>query len=267
MIRVSPEFPCPVCGKDDWCLLAPDGKAAICQRVSDGAIKRAGNAGWLHSTNGPKIAAKKERKRKVVAPLNWIKLQALYRKQYLAAGFDVAGGYAGLMDRVEAGYCDPYFTVPMYTVGQGGLTLVGLQRVNETTHLKAFMRGSQAGIFWGRVEQAGNWLIVTEGVGDTATAASLDIAFVAGLPSAGVCRESIIDLAVYHEYSNVVIVADNDPPGLASARGLAEMLHRERICNIIVTPPCKDLREWAKHESKDVIKQKILACVENMASR
>jgi hypothetical protein len=48
MNRVSRERPCPVCGKPDWCLIAPDRAAAICQRVESGAAKRAGEAGWLH---------------------------------------------------------------------------------------------------------------------------------------------------------------------------------------------------------------------------
>lgn len=46
MIRVSPQRPCPVCGKPTWCLVARDGSAAICQRTESG--KKCGEAGWLH---------------------------------------------------------------------------------------------------------------------------------------------------------------------------------------------------------------------------
>lgn len=48
MCRVSRQNPCPICGKPDWCLVAPDGSAAICQRVTEGAVKKCGEAGWLH---------------------------------------------------------------------------------------------------------------------------------------------------------------------------------------------------------------------------
>ncbi|HEY0984834.1 hypothetical protein [Schlesneria sp.] len=51
MIRVNPDQPCPVCGKPDWCLRSPDGDSAICPRVEEGAIKRAGEAGWFHVLN------------------------------------------------------------------------------------------------------------------------------------------------------------------------------------------------------------------------
>jgi hypothetical protein len=46
--RVSATDPCPICGKRDWCSVTPDGSAAICARVADGAMKQCGAAGWLH---------------------------------------------------------------------------------------------------------------------------------------------------------------------------------------------------------------------------
>ena len=47
-IRVSRDRRCPVCDHPDWCLVSADGTAAICARVSDGAVKRCGEAGYLH---------------------------------------------------------------------------------------------------------------------------------------------------------------------------------------------------------------------------
>jgi hypothetical protein len=49
--RVSAEHPCVVCGKPDWCLFAPDGTVAICQRVE--SPMRCGDAGWLHRLTEP----------------------------------------------------------------------------------------------------------------------------------------------------------------------------------------------------------------------
>jgi len=48
MQRVNRQRPCPVCGKPDWCLVAPDKSAAICARIEESSVKRCGDAGWLH---------------------------------------------------------------------------------------------------------------------------------------------------------------------------------------------------------------------------
>ena len=33
-IRVAKHNPCPIYGKQDWCLISQDGEAAICARIS-----------------------------------------------------------------------------------------------------------------------------------------------------------------------------------------------------------------------------------------
>jgi hypothetical protein len=54
-VRVNKRNPCPICGKPAWCLISPDGKAAICARTP--SDKLAGNAGWLHKLdNNQRIA-------------------------------------------------------------------------------------------------------------------------------------------------------------------------------------------------------------------
>lgn len=47
MRRVSRTAPCPICGRADWCLISPDGSAAICPRVEQGSVKECGDAGLL----------------------------------------------------------------------------------------------------------------------------------------------------------------------------------------------------------------------------
>ena len=69
-LRVNRRNPCPVCGKPDWCLIAQDGKAAICARIE--SDKPAGNkgAGWIHTLDNatplppmkPKLDAKQNPK-------------------------------------------------------------------------------------------------------------------------------------------------------------------------------------------------------------
>ena len=64
MVRVNIERPCPVCKKPNWCLISPDGKAAICKRVESRKCLK-NDAGWLHRLEEPLPAfvAKPQQKR------------------------------------------------------------------------------------------------------------------------------------------------------------------------------------------------------------
>jgi Domain of unknown function (DUF3854) len=44
--RVSRTSPCPTCGKPTWCLVARDGRYAVCMRVESGRLAHGG--GWVH---------------------------------------------------------------------------------------------------------------------------------------------------------------------------------------------------------------------------
>jgi hypothetical protein len=66
MDRVTRKRPCPICRRDDWCLVAPDGSAAICQRVE--SDHRCGDAGWLHRLTDPQPKAHIPRPRPPAAP-------------------------------------------------------------------------------------------------------------------------------------------------------------------------------------------------------
>jgi P4 family phage/plasmid primase-like protien len=51
-IRTSEDYPCPICGKHDWCLVSSedpaDPQAVICGRKAEGAIQPLGESGYLH---------------------------------------------------------------------------------------------------------------------------------------------------------------------------------------------------------------------------
>src|SRR5262249_50568008 len=54
--RVSPKYPCHICGKPDWCLISPDGTVAACMRIGIGAFRtkagRSGQTFHFHRLNG-----------------------------------------------------------------------------------------------------------------------------------------------------------------------------------------------------------------------
>ncbi|MCP4261786.1 MAG: AAA family ATPase [Planctomycetes bacterium] len=62
--RVSRGNPCPICGKSDWCLVAKDGSAAICPRISQGAVRYIQEAGYLHRFNDYRGYLRRIKKRK-----------------------------------------------------------------------------------------------------------------------------------------------------------------------------------------------------------
>ncbi len=50
--RTGGDINCPICGKNDWCLVSADDpydpSAVLCGRVSDGAVQERGDSGYLH---------------------------------------------------------------------------------------------------------------------------------------------------------------------------------------------------------------------------
>jgi len=50
--RCSEDFPCPICGKHDWCLVSSDDpadpRAVVCGRIREGASQPLGESGYLH---------------------------------------------------------------------------------------------------------------------------------------------------------------------------------------------------------------------------
>lgn len=60
LVRVTAASPCPICGKDSWCSVSPDGETIACSRVADGAYKTvdtsAGAPSYLHRrTSRPQL--------------------------------------------------------------------------------------------------------------------------------------------------------------------------------------------------------------------
>ena len=55
--HVSPNHPCPICGKSDWCSLSIDGTWALCRRIDTGAgihkVDKTGADYWLYRLDGP----------------------------------------------------------------------------------------------------------------------------------------------------------------------------------------------------------------------
>ena len=252
MLRVSKAHPCPVCEKPDWCLIAADGSAAICARVSEGSRKKAGDAGWLHVLAGDtarRFEARSRRPRRVERKydgpkVDFVKLAREYRQRISRRQIDMLaktlGVTAASLVRLGVGWDGEAFCFPM--CDESG-RVIGIRR-RFGNGRKLCVTGSSNGLFIPEGVDGGGLLMVCEGPTDTAVA--LDMGFDAvGRPN---CNSKVKMTARYVGTRQVTIIADNDVAGIDGAKILArELAVSGRKVRIIVPPlGVKDLRQWKK---------------------
>lgn len=265
MLRVNKNNPCPICGKPDWCLVAENGSAAICRRISEGSVKEAGEAGWLHFLKD----TPPEQRRKYVKPhpppgpvKNWVKLSGEYRENFnngkkMEEAVAMFGVSAMALDELVIGW-DPVkkaHTFPMWGGDCGGYHIIGI-RLRPLNGHHFCVPGSKNGIFWPAsvMADAKEILFIAEGPSDCA--ALLDLGFSPiGRASCGTGYKHIKEMIEHYE-RQVVIVADKDEakftpdgkkfyPGYDGALKLARSIKPFVRSVRLVKPPAKnDIRDW-----------------------
>lgn len=255
MERVTKKRRCPICGKPDYCLIAPDGGAAICGRVEEGSVKRCGEAGWLHILHGDRPPASRPRRRsfrigRAGAAGDWTARIRHYTQRMTQAQLAKLTALLGVseqsLQRLGAGWNGAGWTFPMY--GADG-RVVGIH-VRYRTGRKAAESGSRNGLFLAKPIPTAGPLLICEGMSDTA--AAMDLRFVTvGRPGCRGGTQALIRLA---RGRAVVVVADNDPPkqpgqpppGQQGAEALARVLAPLCPSVRVIFPPAnlKDLRRW-----------------------
>jgi hypothetical protein len=145
--------------------------------------------------------------------------------------------YASLV-AVRAAWAAPHqaWAFPMC---DGDGNIVGIRLRNE--HGKFAVRGSKQGIFLADVPPQ-KTLFVCEGPTDTAAAVELGL-FAVGRPNCCCGGPEIKVYARRHAVSHVVLISDNDKPGLDGARKVGGEL---KLPFAIYVPPAKDLREFVR---------------------
>lgn len=241
MIRISDlDMVCPMCQKNDWCLVSDDGSACICTRVSEGAAKKCGKAGWLHILKPGEFAPKKH-KQKPKPPINWQALIDLYvdKLRNSSMVLDI-----GIKQQTLADFCIGWtgdaFSFPM----RDETTLpVGMQ-VRFRDGKKMTVKGSQVGLFIPNEMRIEDILVICEGLSDTAVFHELGIAAI-GRYNCNSCGEMILNyLKWLPQVPNIVLVGDNDPAGMDGVKGLKELLLHNEIESLVVAPSkYNDVRE------------------------
>lgn len=245
--RVTRRSPCPVCGKDTWCLADPDRGLALCPRVSGG--RKVGSAGFLHSVGGAvpeAVGCRRPPEDETPRLENAEGMQARFLRQGAARVGMLAlslGLSRDALERLGAGWNGSAWTFPMRNSRE---EIVGFRTRLENGR-KLAIKGSRSGLFIpsGRKRSSGDIVWIVEGPTDAA--AMIDMGMNAiGRPS---CRGSEQEIRRWTRGMNVVVVADHDLPGVEGAEALIQTLRGSAISVRMVLPPMgmKDAREVLNH--------------------
>jgi hypothetical protein len=242
--RVTKQNPCPICRKAglrgiDWCRVFADGWAE-CMRVQSSRSAKSG--GWMHRIDGPPRRYSPAPPKPAVPTINATKLM----REWLAATApaalaDFAGSLGVSMASLAAvgAAWSAQHAAWAFPMCDGHGNVVGIRLRNE--HGKFAVRGSRQGIFAANVPPQ-KTLFVCEGPTDTAAAVELGL-FAVGRPNCCCGGPEIKIYARRHECSRVVVVSDNDKPGLDGARKVGAEL---KLPFAIYVPPAKDVREFVR---------------------
>jgi len=240
--RVTKSNPCPVCNHGDWCRVFADGWAE-CMRVPSG--KPAKSGGWMHRLGllppGPRRYVASTPK-PAVSSLNATKLMrewlAATEATALAECASALGVATPSLVAVGAAWAAPH-SAWAFPMCDGYGNVVGIRLRNERG--KFAVRGSKQGIFLASVP-AQKTLFVCEGPTDTAAAIDLGL-FAVGRPNCCCGGPEIKVYARRYQCSRVVVISDNDKPGLDGARKVGGEL---KLPFAIYVPPAKDVREFVR---------------------
>jgi hypothetical protein len=208
-----------------------------CMRVQSDRPAKSG--GWMHS--GPSRSIPPLPPPRVAAPT--INATKLHRDWQGATPLDSITAFAtglGLsapsLTALDAAYAQPH-TAWAFPMRDGHGNIVGIRLRNE--HGKFAVRGSKQGIFIAKVPPQPT-LFVCEGPTDTAAAVELGL-FAVGRPNCCCGGTDIKIFARRQQCRRVVMISDNDKPGLDGARKVGAEI---KLPFAVVVPPAKDLREF-----------------------
>jgi len=259
-LRVTPQRLCLICGKPTWCLVAEDGSAAICPRISEGSTRDLGEAGFLHLLGDWRSLPPVDWQPPVRKPprkpyCDWGLLARTFaanigtRREELAQKLGVS---VESLERLGTGFNprDLYWSFPERD-GRGQVIGI-LRRLLDGT--KRRMAGSQNGLCYPLDWDTGAGpVLLVEGPSDTAALLTMGLTVV-GRPSNRGGADFLADLlAAIPPERSIIVIGERDEktdgrwPGKEGAVGTAEKLV-EKLDRPIgwSLPPdgAKDSRAW-----------------------
>ncbi|MDD5678414.1 MAG: hypothetical protein PHW60_10555 [Kiritimatiellae bacterium] len=240
-LRVSRYNPCRICHKPDWCGYSET--AACCMRVKSDSPAR--NGGWIHRLSDPIPDYHRPPPRDDVLRPCFYTLWRVWRDKTDPGLLDEYAKALVVSEQVlnDLGAAwAPEHGAWAFPMRDSAGKIDGI-RLRADSGRKWAVTGSHQGVFMSLTwPSATDIALICEGPTDTA--AAMSIGFMAiGRPSCLGCERHISDIIKLVAVRRVVIVADNDGPGLAGANKLAGQL---KVPWKIIVPPTKDLRAWVR---------------------
>jgi hypothetical protein len=245
--RVSRWRPCPVCGRPDWCVHVTGG--TICPRTPEGSFLDLGSAGYLH-VHGKANPMRPPWSRTIqeqapdvgdLADRHYLAANAASARIALAARIGVG---ADALDRLRVGWNAAVgaWTFPMRD-GRG--RIVGIQQRFKATDDKRVVKGQRSGVFEPfQLDVRDGELVICEGASDAAAALGVGLRAIGRFSCSGTLEETV-DRIRRHRPGRVIVVADNDEPGLRGAERLIRRLDGFARAELRRPPHgIKDLRAW-----------------------
>lgn len=241
--RVSPQRPCKICRKPDWCGYTDNG-LSCCMRVP--SDHESLNGGWLHGAaqKAPVAPVARWVPDAYEAPAFdagrwWETVRHVCRPPRLTPWADALSLPVSALDWMGGCTLGAILAFPMYD-GEGHVCGI---RTRTQAGEKRAVTGSRAGVFLPTVRLDGP-PVVCEGPTDAAAAMALGYEPI-GRPSCSGSERHVVDTCKRMGYERVTVCADNDGPGVTGARRLANVLNAARISVRMVIPGgYKDLRDW-----------------------
>lgn len=238
--RVNKKHRCPICGHDNWCGYADD--AVICMRVESERPTR--NSGWLHRSDNLISYVQPIRKAIEDRPIDAGGMIKTWASNTDGQKLDAFGESLGVdtdaLRSIGCAWATPY-NAWAFPMKQANGNVLGIRLRNEAGD-KWAVRGSKSGLFIPEnypLDFDGTlWL--TEGPTDLAAALSLGL-FSIGRPACLGQERMILDYLRLINARRLVIITDNDEPGIRGAEKLQTQLP---ILSCVWVPPCKDVREY-----------------------
>lgn len=245
MARVTPKNKCIICGHGSWCLIGRS--CVICMRVVSPKPKtfKGGEVGYIHPHSNPSKKHVFERKQQKEPPhINAVRVlrdwKRAYPNNYLPFLAHELGVSIRSLEELGCQLAGGYKNTWAFPMADGHGNLIGI-RIRNLAGQKWAVTGSQAGIFIPNVKPQPRMFLV-EGPTDTAAGLTLGL-YVVGRPSCSGGVTHIVDHVRKRRIRNVVIIADNDEPGIKGAQDLQRWLP---VPSCILILPAKDLREAVK---------------------